>query len=136
MRKSLHSQLEQNARAFIDTLQQKVGPPIYTMLPYDTHAVLSGLQASIPLKKLPADIKNRTIPGSPNATEISTTIVRPPNRSNETLPVVVYFHGGGWVLGRFDTLDTVVRELANKANVVVAFVNIKMNRINEPNEKI
>ena len=26
-------------------------------------------------------------------------IVRPPNSSNETLPVIMSFHGGGWILG-------------------------------------
>jgi acetyl esterase len=91
--------------------------------PEKARAVLSGLQASYPFQKLPADIENRTIPGGPNATEISITIVRPPNSSNETLPVVMYFHGGGWVLGDFDTHDRLVRELANKANVAVIFVN-------------
>jgi hypothetical protein len=44
MSKGLHSELEQNTRAFLDNLQQKGGPPIYTLLPYDARAVLSGLQ--------------------------------------------------------------------------------------------
>jgi acetyl esterase len=108
--------LEQNARAFLDNLQQKGGPPIYTLSPHDARAVLSGLQASIPVKKLPADIENRTVPGGPNGTDVS-------NSSNETLPVVMYFYGGGWVLGGFDTHDRLVRELANNANAAVVFVN-------------
>jgi acetyl esterase len=116
--------LEQNTRAFLENLQQQGGPPIYTLSPDNARAVLSGLQASSPVAKLPADIENRTIPGGgPNATEISITIVRPPNSSNQTLPVVMYFHGGGWILGGFDTHDRLVRELANKANVAVVFVN-------------
>ncbi|MDQ6667903.1 MAG: alpha/beta hydrolase [Thermoproteota archaeon] len=115
--------LEQNTRAFLDNLQQNGGPPIYTLSPNKARDVLSGLQASYPVQKLPADIENRTIPGGPNAKEISITIVRPPNSSSETLPVVMYFHGGGWVLGGFDTHDRLVRELANKANVAIVFVN-------------
>ena len=93
------------------------------MLPDQARAVLSGLQASGTVQKLPAEIENRTIPGGLNAKEISITIVRPQSNSNETLPVVMYFHGGGWVLGGFDTHERLVRELANKANVVVIFVN-------------
>jgi acetyl esterase len=117
MSKSLHSELEQNARAFLDNLQQKVGPPIYTMSPDNARAVLSGPQVSIPAQKLSADIENRTIPGgSPDDKDISITIDRPPNSSNETLPVGMFFHGDGWVLGGFDTHDRVVRELANNAN--------------------
>jgi acetyl esterase/lipase len=126
MNKSLYSELEQNTRAFLDNLQQKGGPPIYTLSPYDARSVLSGLQASVPVKKLPADIENRTIPGSPGAggKEISISIVRPQNgNTDETLPVIMFFHGGGWVLGGFDTHDRLVRELANNANAAVVFVN-------------
>ena len=115
--------VEPNTRSFLKSLQQNPGPPIYTLSPDKARAVLSGLQASNAVQKLPAEIENRTIPGGPNAKEISITIVRPQSNSNETLPVVMYFHGGGWVLGGFDTHERLVRELANKANVVVIFVN-------------
>jgi acetyl esterase/lipase len=118
-----HTGLEKQARAFLDDLQEKGGPPIYTLSPEEARAVLSGLQASVGVKKLPVEIENRTIPGGPRGNDISITIVRPPNSSNETLPVVIYIHGGGWVLGGFDTHERLVRELANKANAVMVFVN-------------
>lgn len=93
MSKSLHIEQEQNARAFLDNLQQKVGPPIYTLSSHDACAVISGLQASILVQKFPADIENHTIPDGSDAKDISMTIVRPPNSSNETLPSVMYFYG-------------------------------------------
>ena len=128
MSKNLYIELEQNARAFLESLQQQGGPPIYTLSPDKARAVLSGLQASSSVQKLPADIENRTIPGGPpNATEISITIVRPPNSSNEILAVVMFIHGGGWVLGGFDTHERLVREIANKANVAVVFVNYTLS---------
>ena len=123
MSKSLYSELEHNTRAFLDNLRQKGGPPIYTLSPSDARAVLSGLQASIQVKKLPADIENRNIPSSTDGKDISITIVRPPNSSNETLPVVMFFHGGGWILGGFDTHDRLVRELANGIHAAIVFVN-------------
>jgi acetyl esterase len=118
-----HTGLEKNTKAILDGLQQKGGPPIYTLSPEKARAVLSELQASIPVKKLPAIIENRTIPGGPGDKDVSITIVRPANSNNQTLPVAMYFHGGGWVLGGFDTHERLVRELANKANVVIVFVN-------------
>ena len=118
-----HTGLEKNTKAFLDSLQQKGGPPIYTLSPEKARAVLSELQATIPVKKLPAIIENRTIPGGPGGKDISITIVRPANSNNQTLPVAMYFHGGGWVLGGYDTHERLVRELANKANVVIVFVN-------------
>jgi acetyl esterase len=119
--------VERNTRSFLKSLQQNPGPPIYTLLPDKARAVLTGLQTSSTVQKLPGEIENRTIPGGPNAKEISITIVRPQSNSNETLPVVMYFHGGGWVLGGFDTHERLVRELANKANVVVIFVNYTLS---------
>ena len=113
--------VEPTTKAFME--KASTGPPVNTLSPQKARAGLSELQATYPVQKLPADIVNRTIPGGPNAKEVSITIVRPSNSSNETLPVVMYFHGGGWVLGGFNTHDRLVRELANKANVTVVFVN-------------
>jgi acetyl esterase len=115
-------EIEKNARAFLKDLQQNPGEPIYTLTPEKARAVLSGLQANLPVQKLAADIENRTIPGH-DAKEITITIVRPQKGKDEILPVVVYFHGGGWVLGGFDTHERLVREISCKANVVVVFVN-------------
>jgi acetyl esterase len=123
MNKNLYNELEQNTRTFLNNLQQKGGPPIYTLSPDDARTVLSRLQASIPVKQLPAIIENRIIPGGHDAKDVSITIVRPPESINETLPVIMFFHGGGWVLGGFDTHERLVRELANNANAAIVFVN-------------
>jgi acetyl esterase len=121
------SELEQNARALLNNLQQQGGPPIYTLSPDKARGVLSGLQASTPVQKLPADVENRTIPGGPNSKDVSITIVRPRNSSVEPLPVVIFTHGGGWVLGGFDTHERLVREIAIKAKVVIVFVNYTLS---------
>ena len=123
----LYSELEQNARTLLNNLQQQGGPPIYTLSPDKARGVLSGLQASSPVQKLPADVENRTIPGGSNSKDVSVTIVRPQNSRNDTLPVVIFTHGGGWVLGGFDTHERLVREIAIKANVVVVFVNYTLS---------
>jgi acetyl esterase len=113
--------VEQKTRAFLESLQQNPGPPIYKLTPEEARAVLSGLQAG-DVKKLPAEVENRNIPGGPTG-HISVRIVRPPNSHKEILPVVMYFHGGGWVLGGIDTHDRLVRELANGTNASIVFVN-------------
>ena len=49
-------------------------------------------------------------------------VVRPAGAAG-TLPVIVYIHGGGWVLGDKETHDRLIRELAVGANAVVVFVD-------------
>jgi len=39
------------------------------------------------------------------------------------LPILMYFHGGGWVLGNRDTHDRSIREIADGAHAAVVFVN-------------
>jgi hypothetical protein len=51
MSKNLRGELEENAGAFLDALQQKGGPLFYTLLLHEAHAVLSVLQVSISVKK-------------------------------------------------------------------------------------
>ena len=116
-----YSRVERNTRAFLESLQRNPGPPIYKLSPEQARNVLSSVQAA-PIEKLEADIENHSIPGGPTG-EVSVQIVRPPGTNNTNLPVVVYFHGGGWVLGGFDTHDRLVRELGNSAQVAIVFVN-------------
>ncbi len=115
--------IEQNTRAFLKSLQQNSGPPIYKLSPEQARTVLSGLQAGH-IKKLPtAEIEDRKIPGGPTG-EISIRIIRPENSDKKKdLPVIIYFHGGGWVLGNAGTHDRLIRELANGANAAIVFVN-------------
>src|SRR5260221_8001235 len=108
-------------QAFIAKLAAGGGPPLYTLSPTDARAVLTSVQASVAVTKLPADIEDRMIPGGPTG-EVSIRIVRPQGTTG-ALPVVMYFHGGGWILGDKETHDRLVRETANGAQAAVVFVN-------------
>jgi acetyl esterase len=43
-----------------------------------------------------------------------------------TLPLLVFYHGGGWMLGTLDTHDWVCRSIANKANCAVVSVDYRL----------
>jgi acetyl esterase len=120
--------LEPKTQAFIDALQKAGGPPLYTLSPAEAHQVLTDLQSQ-PVDKLPADIEDTTFPVGPTG---STRIrILRPQGVRETLPVVMYFHGGGWVLGDKISHDRLVREITNGVRAAVVFVDY----INSPEAK-
>lgn len=112
--------LEPVTQKFIDTLSAAAGPPLYTLSPADARNVLTGVQAQS-VAKLPASIQDTTFPvGLTGSTRIR--IVRP-DGARSALPVVMHFHGRGWILGDKDTHDRVTREIAVGANAAVVFVD-------------
>ncbi|MFF7140242.1 alpha/beta hydrolase [Streptomyces nodosus] len=113
--------LEPVAQTFLDKLAAGGGPPIQTLTPAAARQSLLNLQAAYPVSKLPADITTRTVPGGPTGS-VSIRIVRPHGVSGP-LPAVMYFHGGGWVLGDASTHDRLVRQIAVGARAAVIFVN-------------
>ena len=117
-----YSAIQARTRAFLEALDAQEGPPLYTLSPRDARAVLDNAQRAANVAKLPADIEDRTVPGGPNG-EVSIRIVRPKSRGESPLPVVMYFHGGGWILGNKETHDRLIREIADGARAAVVFVN-------------
>jgi acetyl esterase len=69
-----------------------------------------------------ARIEERTIPGP--AQPIPLRIYQP--AGNGPFPVLVYIHGGGWVLCTLDTHDPLCRSLANAAGCVVVSVDYRL----------
>jgi acetyl esterase len=112
--------LEQRTQAFVDALAAQGGKPLYELSYADARKVLEDAQA-IDVRKLPADVEDRVLPVGPGG-EVSVRIYRPQGAQG-VLPVVMYFHGGGWVLGSKDTHDRLVRDLVNGTNAAFVFVN-------------
>src|SRR5713226_9437689 len=112
--------LEPKTQAFIDALNAQGGKPIYE-LPYaDARKVLEDVQ-NIDVRKLPADIEEKVLPVGPTG-ETSVRIYRPKGAKG-LLPVVMYFHGGGWILGSKNTHDRLLRDLVNATQAAFVFVN-------------
>jgi acetyl esterase len=112
--------LEPKTQAFIDGVIAQGGPPLYQLSYSDARAVLENAQAQ-PVTKLPADVEEKVLPVGPKG-EVSVRIYRP-QEVKGSLPVVMYFHGGGWVLGSKNTHDRLLRDLVNGVNAAFVFVN-------------
>jgi acetyl esterase len=112
--------LEPITQKLIDGLAAAGGPPIYTLTPQAARDLLTRVQET-PVKKAPASIEDTTFPVGPTGTT-RIRIVRPDGAKGVT-PVVMWFHGGGWILGDKDTHDRLVREFASGTGATVIFVD-------------
>lgn len=93
-------------------------PLIYDRAPADARKLLDDAQAA-PVSKLQVDDEWFTVP-SP-AGDVAVRLIKPPGATG-MLPVIVYMHGGGWILGNAGTHDRLVRELAVGSSAALAFV--------------
>ncbi len=112
--------LEPKTQSFIDAVTAQGGKPIYTLSYADARKVLESAQSGVTAKPA-AEIEDKTFPVGPTG-EVSVRIFRPVG-STGLLPVVMYFHGGGWVLGSKNTHDRLLRDLVSKTNVAFVFVD-------------
>src|ERR1700735_2589251 len=91
-------------------------PPLYAMSLADARAAdLASIQASGGEPEPVGEVTDLTIAGPGG--ELPLRLYRPP--SGRPLPALLYFFGGGWVLGTIDTADGVSRSLANSSGALV-----------------
>ena len=112
--------VERNVQGFLDALAAGGGKPLEQLSPADARAVLVNAQAGPKLELPQVDIANKTI--NAEGREIKLTVVRPAG-AKATLPVFMFFHGGGWVLGDFPTHERFVRDLVVGSGAAAVFVN-------------
>lgn len=108
--------LEPDARAFADATSK---PPYLTDLGVDGARELLDQVQSSPTTKPDVDAEWISVPA--DVGQVRVRIVKPVG-SAAALPVVLYVHGGGWVLGNAGTHDRLVREIAVSVDAAIVFV--------------
>jgi acetyl esterase len=111
--------LEPATRDFVDGTITSGSNPFSARSVEKVRKALTRLQ-SAPIGKPGATITDIALPTGPTGA-IRARIVRP-RSTQEALPVVMFFHGGGWIAGDCDTHDRLVREIAVTAHAAVVFV--------------
>jgi acetyl esterase len=112
------SDLEPYAKSFAAAAAK--GTPLYDLSYDGARNVLATVQKD-PLPSGPTTTEDVVWPGGPTG-ELPIRIVRPADIDGD-LPVIMYFHGGGWVMGNRNTHDHLIRELALKTGAAVVFVD-------------
>ncbi len=113
--------LDPQARALLNLMIEKAVPPVHTLTPDEA-------------RRLYRERRSFTQPDAPDVAEVRDFVAagvpmrlyRPPTASPQRLPVLVYFHGGGWTIGDCDTHDVLCRQLALAATCAVVSVDYRM----------
>jgi len=119
--------LHPQARAFIDLLAARGIPPTHTLAPDEARRAYRERRAfTQPEPPAVARVEALGAPGP--AGEIPLRLYAPVAREQQQglLPVLMYYHGGGWVIGDLDTHDTLCRQLANDAGCAVVAVDYRV----------
>lgn len=115
------AELDPDAQELLDTLVEVGAPDITHLSPEQTRTVLGDLFTP-DVDPEPVDVVDeRKIRA--DARDIRIRLYDPD--PSEDLPVVVYFHGGGWVAGNLDTHDSVARSLATESECTVVSVDYR-----------
>lgn len=105
---------------FLKALNSSGGAPIQTLAPKAARQVLINAQKSVKVDLSGITIQNRTI--EQNGIRVPLTIVKPEHMARHS-PVFMFFHGGGWILGDFQTHERMVRDLVVESGIPAVFVN-------------
>ncbi|MBS0447944.1 MAG: alpha/beta hydrolase [Proteobacteria bacterium] len=115
--------LHPEARALLDLMTERGVPPTHTLTPDDARRYYRERRAVTQPEPPPvAEVRDLAATGPHGA--IPLRLYRPD--APRALPVLVYFHGGGWVIGDLDTHDVLCRQLANDAGCAVVAVDYRM----------
>ena len=106
-------------RTFLNELAAQNRPGWETMAPSAGRALFASFTAVFGEGPKLYRVEDRTVAG-----HVPVRCYWPTDEDN--LPVVIYFHGGGWVLGNLDTHDSLCRKIASESGCVVVAVDYRL----------
>lgn len=118
--------LHPGAQAVLDLVAESGRPSFEEMsVPDCREAYVSSRKALQPDPIEIAETRNLTMPGP--AGDLSLRLYRgQPLQSGQLQPAIIYFHGGGWVIGDLESHDTVCRELAHRSGMTLISVDYRL----------
>ncbi len=119
--------LDPDAAAVLNAFREAGRPPYETLKPDESRALYrAGSAAARPEAPPLASVDPLTIQGP--ASPIQARIYNPlaPRQTDGLAPCLVFFHGGGWVIGDLDTHDAVCRTLADAGKLIVVSVDYRL----------
>ena len=116
--------LDTQAKALLDLMVARGVPPTHTLSPSEARTFYRD-RRTLTQPDPPAVAEVRDLSAAGPAGPIPLRLYRPASAPHPS-PTLVFFHGGGWVIGDLDTHDVVCRSLAVQANCAVLAVDYRM----------
>jgi acetyl esterase len=114
--------LDPQAKALLDQMAEANAPPIEQLSPEQAREMFLAMRDLAGPPETVAGVENRTVPGP--AGDIPVRVYTP--EGSGPFPVLVWFHGGGWVIGDLETADVPARSLTNRAGCVTVSVDYRL----------
>ena len=116
--------LHPQAAILIDLAEQAHLPPLDTLGVDEARALYDLRAADLEAAPVIGEVHDRTIPGPGG--DLAIRVYRPANAGDSATPCLMFFHGGGWVIGTLDTHDLVCRALTQATNATVVAVDYRL----------
>ena len=114
--------LDPQARAVLDQMAETGGPPINELQVDEARQASAALAAMQGLPEPVGSVEDRTLLGPGGGLQVR--IYMPFGEG--PFPVLMYFHGGGWVIGDIESSDGLCRILTNVAGCIVVSVDYRL----------
>jgi acetyl esterase/lipase len=113
--------LQPDVRLVLNTLAEMNLPTIESLGPDGARAFVNQFNATRPAGRLVGEVVDGTLPVP--GTTLPYRLYRPATPGPH--PIVVYFHGGGWVLGSHDSDDPFCRDLCRRSDMIFVSVGYR-----------
>jgi len=113
--------LSSGTKEFLKALNSPAPPELEKLTPVEARKVLVDAQMAVEFDYSRVEETEKTI--NADGYEIKLNLVRPAGTAAETLPVFLFIHGGGWVLGDYPTHRRMVRDTVLESGAAAVFVN-------------
>jgi acetyl esterase len=118
--------IDPDTQTVLDMIRLAGRPPFEQLTPDEARQAYSASRKMLqPPPEDVAEVRDTTIPGQSGP--IGVRFYRPAGtNASDMLPALVWYHGGGWLLGNLDSHDVVCRRFANAARCRVVSVDYRM----------
>lgn len=118
--------LDPDAQLVLDMIKAAGRPPFEQLSPDEARqAYMNSRRLLQPDAEGVAESRDTTVPGPHGP--VPVRLYRPAGTAaSDVLPALIYYHGGGWLLGGLDSHDVVCRRFANAARCRVVSVDYRM----------